>query len=404
MKISKSVSSVLFLCMQLFMCMMATASESTGVGITNCTYDYHSYYTEGPKEFKDIFKGTPTKPPEISENQGLKLAEGLISIGIGEIPEVGSLLKGFFDLFTSMFGENSVQTALDTLYQDLETEVKNLKLYVDEQIDELEVKYVRDHLGALEIYAQQCMLEDNPPGMLRCAEEARREIVAAKFFMMPQINDTVHPGVFSERELRNQGAVLERILPMLRHYGDLLIAVTMEVIAAQLHSNNLMEAENYKRDLSTKLNGLITYMNKARSLIELYSIATYDFTECEGCVGSSFVKNVVSLFSFDLKTNYYKRVIISSTFGPGGPKCTSTYFLSTEGSPLIIFTVSAQLKDLGPLFQDQFDNYQYFWEGFRNHTLPLVRKYYDTMFGKTIDNWKRILTKLGSHTSGSITR
>ena len=28
--------------------------------------------------------------------------------------------------------------------------------------------------------------------------------------------------------------------------------------------------------------------------------------------------------------------------------------------------------------------------------LPQIRKYYETMFGKTLDNWEKVLDKLGS--------
>ena len=378
MKSLTSVSGVLLLFMQLSMCMV----NAKHAGSTQCI-ERSEYYT-GSKEFKDIFKGTPTKPPEISNNQGVKLVENAVSITIGEIPEVGSVLKGFFDVFTSVFDDSDtdIYSALNTLYQDLETEVKNLKLYVDKQIAELKTEDVKDHLGALEIYAHQCTLETDPPDILKCTEQAYRMITSSMVYMMPTISNSK---VLSETELRNQGVVLQRVLPMLRHYGDLLIAVTLEAITGQYHMEKRTEAQNYIRDFTTELNNLISYVNKALPLIELYSIAVYDFTECVACVAyTTFPQRAYYIYHQNLH-----KVRISSTFGPGGSSnCTLDYYDNIY---------SGAQKDPVPTFRDQLEYYKDdTWASFRNDTLPQVRKYYDTMFGKTIDNWKSVLMKLES--------
>ena len=228
MKISNSkyFSGLLLLFVSFSFCRITESSTSySHSGLICPVPDKYS----GPKDFDDIFKGTPTRPPKMSGDQGAKLAEDMASIGLGEIPVIGSIIKGFFDTFMGMYNDNNLQNVLDQFYKDLENEVKNLKLYVDEQIAELKVNYIYDHFNADLVYTQLCTLED-AKDQSACAQEAYRRIVASKVFL-PNLNASKRPDAFSERELRNQAVVLERILPMLRHHGDLLVMVSLEVIA-----------------------------------------------------------------------------------------------------------------------------------------------------------------------------
>ena len=63
-------------------------------------------------------------------------------------------------------------------------------------------------------------------------------------------------------------------------------------------------------------------------------------------------------------------------------------------------------QDPMPLFHAQFGGYKEFWRSsFKDKMLPQIRKYYETMFGKTLDNWENVLNKLGSvATMGSLYR
>ena len=384
MKISNSkyFSGLLLLLVSFSFCRITESSTSYGYSGLNCPVpDKYS----GPKDFDDIFKGTPTRPPKMSGDQGAKLAEDMISIGLGEIPVIGSIIKGFFDTFMGMYNDNNLQNVLKQFYKDLENEVKNLKLYVDEQIAELKVGFISDHFNADIVYTQHCTLED-AKDQSACVQEAYRRIVTSKVFL-PSLNASKRPDAFSERELRNQAVVLERILPMLRHHGDLLIMTSLEVIADHYRNNRPDIAKNYENDLKLELTELISYLQKSQSLIELYSIANYDLTECDACPGQSLAPpwNVVE--------DYYVRVIISSTFGPGGTFCKLKAYTST---PAWGADKDAAQNPM-PLFNDEFGRYKEFWSSsFKDKMLPQVRKYYETMFGKTLENWEKVLNKLGS--------
>lgn len=91
--------------------------------------------------------------------------------------------------------------------------------------------------------------------------------------------------------------------------------------------------------------------------------------------------------------DYYVRVIISSTFGPGGTDCKLKAY---QSSPAWGANKDAA-QDPMPLFNEGFGNYKEFWRSFfKDKMLPQIRKYYETMFGKTLDNWEKVLDKLGS--------
>ena len=371
------------LCLALLLVLFSTPTVGTETySDLDCNYDIEY---GGPQDFKEIFAGTPNKPARLSQDQSRDyggFAQNIASGVISSLP-FGSLLSGFFNGFISLFSpvDNALATAINQLYDYIELEVKNLKLYVDQEIVELKIDTIQSHVGGLFEASRHCTSYNDTEHLLTCLETVHLLIASKKDIIMPSLDDPSRRAAYSESELRKTAAALESSLPMFRHYGDLLIMVTLEMLECYQRLKDYDLQQTTITDLKSEIQNLINYYNKARAIVELHSVAAYniDYEFCHIRYGNELIRWST----------------ISCNFGQGAKSCTSKNMIidgpGWDDLPPYFYAVSQSLWW-------NMNDFMAAWETFRNVKLPEVRKYYNTEFGETIANWETVIEKFESST------
>ena len=210
----------------------------------DCPYEEAAKY-EGPPG--EIVNGKPSLSADVSIDQsaGIDAMLDIITGAIGTIPEVGALLAGFFTSFRTIFGQSSTNEALEAFYNAIKNEVDAIINYVDEKVLELEVNYIKSTLGGFEYAALDCSKYSQAVDMKTCLIAIREDLIGQYLIFFPSVPSDPTP-----EDVFEQGPLLEQLIPMWRHYCDIFLAVTLELITSLRQLGNEADAKTLTEELS----------------------------------------------------------------------------------------------------------------------------------------------------------
>ena len=341
----------------------------------DCPYNDTAIYDGPPGE---IVEGDPSLPSDVSCKQSAALegALDIISGAIGSIPEVGSLLSGYFEAFRSIFQAAETNEALEAFYRALSEEVDAIINYVDQKVLELQVSDIKAKIGGLETAALQCTndFSSNAQDMKTCLIAVREDIVDQVDYFFPNVPDNPTPV-----DAKEHAPLLQHLLPMWRHYGDLYLAVTLELVTTMRHLGNEEEATNLVKGIPDVMTKFTDFYDNALAIIRFYSTAILDPNDfvarhCDFWEGSSC--------AFTVKTYYIGEY--SGIYGPSGYKSESL-------NCLIEKYVGCKVEDgLEKAIDEGFEMYEHDHFAWISLRLQQVDKYYREQFNRTIVEWNKI--------------
>lgn len=342
----------------------------------------------GPESFEDIFAGTPTVAPEYSDDVTRNLAAATLDIYsgiIGSIPVVGSLIDGIFSAALQFFPKPSWQTAVEDLYAALAQEVANLKLYVDGAITELKVEIVSQNLAGLYRAIDNCRVYINADDMVSCMIGARTVILADWQYFMPAIpqSEAGHQYYFpSFSDLLTTATELEYVLPMWRHYGDMIVSTGLELISSERHAGDEAQARAFGYTLIDDISEMIEYYNYAVRIIQTNSvnIPLHYRQVCEIHKGSGCC----------VAGHVFDHAEIEVDIGPG----VSSFYCK------VIYRVGCNYPDsMYKAESGAHDSFTRAYTEFSTFRNAALNDYYSTQFGSTISYWTAIKDDLESQLS-----
>ena len=341
----------------------------------DCPYEDVAVYDGPPGE---IVQGKPSLPSDVSFEQSAALDATLdiITGAIGSIPVVGALLSGYFTAFRTIFGASSTEEALEAFYNALSEEVDAIINYVDQKVLELQVQDIKNKIGGLEIAALDCTnhFSGNAQDMKTCLISVRSDIISEVQYFFPSVPMDPTP-----EDVNEQAPLLEQLLPMWRHYCDLYLAVTLELVTTVRHLGDEEEAASLLQQIPALVEKMKDFYNDVMPMIRFYSAAILDprdFTakQCNFWEGNSC--------AFKAKTYYIGQ--FTGVFGPSGYKSESLNCLA-EGY------VGCKIHDG---LQKAFDKGWALFIGDQSAWISLrlqqVDKYYREQFERTMSNWNNI--------------
>jgi hypothetical protein len=351
----------------------------------DCPYKDVAVYDGPPGE---IVEGDPSLPSDVSFNQSAALDATLdiISGAIGSIPEVGSLLSGYFSAFRTIFGAAKTEEALQKFYSALSEEVDAIIDYVDQKVLALEVDDIKDKIGGLQTAALDCFnhYSVNAQDMKTCLIAVREDIIGEVEYFFPDVPEKPTPG-----DVNKQAPLLQQLLPMWRHYGDLYFAVTLELVTTMRHLGEEEEAKGFLKQIPDVITEFKDFYDDVMPIIRFYSAAILD--------PDDFVARQCYLWegnSCSLKDRTYYIGQFTGVFGPSGYKSESLHCLA-EGyvgckvyggwqkafdKGWVIFIddqdawISQRLQQVDKYYQQQFDRTMYEWHDMKDYIESLELK------------------------------
>ena len=371
-------AAILFVLGYLIMSAYAGCHWDTRV-VVDCPYEKVAEYTGPPGQ---IVQGIPTLPADVSFNQNTKgdAALDIMSSAIGTIPVVGSILGGFFDSFRTIFSQQSTNEALNNFYQALSAEVDALINYVDQKVLELQVTDIQNYLGGLERAALDCYnyYSNYANDMKTCLISVRGNMKLLEDYFIPYVSSNP-----SAEYAINQGPLLERLIPMWRHYCDLSLVVTLELISTMWNLGDSYEAAPLIDELPQMLTKFLDFWDNVKPILSFYSIAiqdpdTFVAKECKFWEGNDCA----------FKTHTYDLGHVQATFGPSGNDdrslaCSTEYYVGCKAA----YSMDNAFRGSISLFEDYMSN----WIEARTYQ---VDKYYYYQVERTTDLWEKMLHTL----------
>jgi hypothetical protein len=300
-------------------CLVITASAGCHWDereINDCPYEDVAVYDGPPGE---IVQGDPSLPSDVSfeQNAALDATLDIISGAIGTIPEVGALLSGYFTAFRTIFGASKTEEALEKFYSALSEEVDAIINYVDQKVLALQVSDIKAKIGGLETTALDCFnhYSVNAQDMKTCLIAVRADIVGEVQYFVPE-NPTPN-------DVKQQAPLLQQLLPMWRHYGDLYFAVTLELVTTMRHLGDEEEATSLMKQIPDVVTKFKDFYSDVMPIIRFYSAAILD--------PDDFVARQCYLWegnncAFKARTYYIGQ--FTGVFGPSGYKSESLHCLA----------------------------------------------------------------------------
>ena len=183
----------------------------------------HCQNLEYTGPIKEVIKMKPTKLAQATDEAaqiGQGLATDMVSAGVGGIPFVGAALSSLFDQLVSAYGGGDL--SIESVYNSLQTEVAQLRKYMDQSIEDVKIDYIRKVFGTREggilSYAKHCQYtyKDHVDELGPCLENLRGMLTTQYHFFLPQ-GETARS--------------YEQTLPLFRMYGQLYVDTLLDQIA-----------------------------------------------------------------------------------------------------------------------------------------------------------------------------
>ena len=341
----------------------------------DCPYNDVAIYDGPPGE---IVQGDPSLPSDVSFKQSAALdaALDIISGAIGSIPEVGSLLSGYFEAFRFIFHAAETEEALEAFYSALSEEVDAIINYIDQKVLELQVSDIKAKIGGLETAALDCTNDysSNAQDMKTCLIAVRADIVDQVEYFFPNVPD--NPTL---EDVNKQAPLLQQLLPMWRHYGDLYFAVTLELVTTMRHLGNEEEATTLLTQIPDVIKKFTDFYNNVMPIIRFYSAAILDTNDFVARQCDFWEGNVCA---FKDKTYYIGQY--RGISGPSGYKSESLNCLVEKYVGCNVEDGLEKAVDKG--FEMFIDNHNA-WIQLR---LQQVDMYYHEQFDHTMSEWNEM--------------
>ena len=343
--------------------------------VWDCDWKTAAQYQGPPGE---IVGGKPTLPSDVSFDQsaGMDAMLDVITGAIGTIPEVGALLAGFFTAFRTIFGQSSSNQALEDFYYALKAEVDAIIEYVDAKVLELQVNDIKNTIGGLESAALNCEDKYTDPSDLKiCLIAVQGDIIGQEKVFFPYVPSNPTPG-----DIFEQGPLLEQLIPMWRHYCDLRLAVTLELVTTLRHLGQEEEAQNFIDDLPETITMFIDWWNIVYRMISFYSAAIHD--------SESYQHNMCKFWEGNtcgFKAHTYDIGQCMAEFGPSG-----------SGLNCIIeeYVGCKDINSRANSFYKAEDSFEENMSNWLRERQLSVSKYYNMQVQRTVDHWKDMKNKL----------
>ena len=358
--------------------LIGTANAGCGWGVTHkweCPWEDAAEYNGPPGEIVD---GKPSLPSDVSfdESAEMDVILDVVSGAIGSIPDVGSVLSLFFEAFQTIFGQASTNNALEEFYNALKGEVDAIIEYVDAKVLELQIDDIKKTLGGLLASAQDCQESYiNPEDIKICLIAVRQDIINQEKFFLPYV-----PSNPTSDQCIEQGPMLEQLIPMWRHYCDLRLAVTIELITAYRHLGQEEEAQVFIEDIPEEVRMFTDWWYDVFPLLKFYSAAihdvdTYEHNSCELYEGS------ICLFS----VHTYDLGLCVAEFGPSGSSL-NCYIEELIGCK----NTDSWTKS----FHKAYDSFMDHINGWLNARVREVDRYYNAQVERTVAHWVNMANKI----------
>ena len=358
----------------------------------DCPYDDVAIYDGPPGE---IVQGDPSLPSNVSftQNYALNAALDVISGAIGSIPEVGSLLSGYFTAFRTIFGASQTEQALEAFYSALSEEVDAIINYIDQKVLQLQVSDIKNKIGGRIKAALDCsnVYSGNATDMKTCLIAVREQIIGDVEYFFPAVPENPTP-----EDVSKHAPLLQQLLPMWRHYGDLYYAVTLELATTMRHCGDEKAATGLLNTIPKVVKKFMDFYESVKPIIRFYSAAILDPDDFVARICIYWEGNVCA---FKDKTYYIGH--FTGVFGPSGYKSESLNCVAEGyvGCALDLNYALQKAYDKGwALFIDDQDA----WIKLR---LQQVDKYYHVQFERTMSEWnhmKIFIENLGQNSSKSL--
>ena len=195
----------------------------TPVILAQDVFSCYNLQYAGP--IKEVIEMRPTKLAEKTSNAakiGIGFAKTMTSNAIGEIPVVGSILSTLFDELADVYGPGGDLDPED-VYNSLKVEIDQLKEYMDQEISEAKLDYIKKIFGTsnggILSYSMHCQktYKNDAEDMAPCLENLHSMLTTQYHFFLPS-DSKVSSYEFS--------------LPLFRMYGQLFVDTLLEQIGA----------------------------------------------------------------------------------------------------------------------------------------------------------------------------
>ena len=195
----------------------------TPVILAQDIFSCHNLQYAGP--IKEVIEMRPTKLAEKTSNAakiGIGFAKTMTSNAIGEIPVVGSILSTLFDELADVYGPGG-DLDPEEVYNSLKVEIDQLKEYMDQEISEAKLDYIKKIFGTsnggILSYSMHCQktYKNDAEDMAPCLENLHSMLTTQYHFFLPS-DSKVSSYEFS--------------LPLFRMYGQLFVDTLLEQIVA----------------------------------------------------------------------------------------------------------------------------------------------------------------------------
>ena len=194
---------------------------------------------------KNVIDMRPTKLAEVTA-AAAEAAEGfatdMASGAIGGIPYVGMMLSSVFEQWLSVYGAGDLDPV--AVYNSLKLEIDQLKLYMDQEIEELKLDQIKKAFGTngggIMGYAKHCKntYKDDPDDMSACLENLRALMEQQYQFFLPK---------------DEKASSYEQTLPLFRMYGQLFVDTVLDQIHVAMKRGKESQAAAHAHALITKV-------------------------------------------------------------------------------------------------------------------------------------------------------
>ena len=222
-------------------------------------------------EISSVVAGTATNLARATVQHGDDLVDGMHSIiggTLGLLPG-GAFISGMFSALGSIIGGGKDPTeVLAEMYNSLVAEIENLRLYVDDRIEQTNVEWITNQLGdahgGLMSHATAMADETDLEELEDQLGDLYRDLKTFYYHFAPR-DDTV--------------ASYERTLPLFRQYADLFVTTLVSEIAVLARLNKTSDATDKVTALQTRIDLFEAHYDRALEAI-IYDHITLESYEC----------------------------------------------------------------------------------------------------------------------------
>lgn len=321
----------------------------------------HNVEYAGP--IKEVIQIKPTKLAEKTSNaakhvKGLAIA--VASGVIAKIPVAGSILGAVFKELAGAFGNKGLQA--EDVYNSLKKEIDQLKSYVDQEIDEVKLDYIKKAFGTsrggILSYAMHCQktYQGDADDIAPCLENVNAMLTQQYHFFMP-----------SDSRLSSY----EFSLPLFRMYGELFVDTVMEQIAVAMTRGKETQAAAMADTLITKVKQLEEHYTT--SLVKIAKL------HAEPHVSTDSGKADCALIPY----HNVRMCICTLAIGPNKISSSDTKDPAKSLKNFCVGVYYGTNSDVCKIAKKEY------FEGYAEDHVQAIKTYWKKQVGDTVESWTK---------------